>query len=97
MELKEFLAEYEDDIIRTRRHLHEHPEVSLHEAQTSSLIRQEIEALGLPYESAGNYGIVALLEGGKWQDGGRTVALRADMDALPMQESPENLIQAKTC
>ena len=46
MELKEFLAEYEDDIIRTRRHLHEHPEVSLHEAQTSSLIRQEIEALG---------------------------------------------------
>lgn len=94
MTLEEFRAAYEDQIIRDRRYLHENPEVSLKEANTSAFIIREVEKLGLPWERAGEYGIAALLEGGA---PGRTIALRADMDALPMEEAPENLAGPKLC
>jgi len=70
-------------IVAWRRDFHRHPEVAFKEKRTSSVIRQFLEGLGLAVRSAAGTGLVAVLEGKR---GGKTVALRADMDALPVQE-----------
>ncbi|MCA1022568.1 amidohydrolase [Halobacillus litoralis] len=73
-----------DKMVETRRYLHQYPEVSFHEEKTAQFIADTYERLGIPYESGvGGNGVVATLKGGK---PGRTVALRADFDALPIQE-----------
>lgn len=66
------------------RHLHSHPELSLKEEKTSARIAEELEKLGLKVtRGIGGYGVVAILENGK----GSTVLVRADMDALPIEEA----------
>jgi len=76
-----------EDTVKTRRYLHQHPELSFHEEQTSQYIADFYEALGIPYEKhVGGNGIVARLEGGK---PGKTIALRADFDALPIQDEKD--------
>ncbi len=71
-------------MVEDRRYLHQHPELSFHEKETAKYIENRYDELGIPYKSnIGGYGIVATLEGGK---PGKTVALRADFDALPIQE-----------
>lgn len=76
-----------DDILANAlRHyvyLHQHPEVSFEEYSTSAYIRKVLEGLGIPYEIAGKTGTIALLPG---KDSSRTIALRADIDALPLKE-----------
>ena len=63
--------------------LHANPELSFKETQTAAFVTKQLEELGLqPYAVAGT-GVVALIEG---QPGGPVVALRADMDALPVVE-----------
>ena len=72
-----------DYIIRIRRELHQVPEIGFDLPQTLSIIRRELNAIGLPYtENFGTSSIVATLNEGK----GKTIALRADTDALPVQE-----------
>lgn len=66
-----------------RRHFHKHPEHVCQEKQTSEHIRAELEKIGVAWELVGDYGILAVIEG---KSAGNTVALRADMDALPIQE-----------
>ena len=90
MSLDTFRAKYEDFIISTRRYLHENPEIAFEEKQTCALILKEVEACGLSYEKVGNYGIIAVLDGTEQRDTQRIIALRADMDALPIQEDPNN-------
>lgn len=69
---------------QVRRTLHEHPELKWEEEQTSALIRQELDQIGVAYEyPVAKHGVVAILNGNK--DVPVTVALRADMDALPIQ------------
>lgn len=75
-------------MVKIRRELHEHPELSLQEQWTSNKICDELKAMGIPYVIAGNYGIIATLEGGNTDN---MVALRADMDALPIQENNPHL------
>lgn len=70
-------------IVSLRRYFHENPELSLHEKNTSLRIRQELDNMKVPYVVVGDYGIVATIEG---QDKKNIVALRADMDALPINE-----------
>jgi len=71
-----------------RRDLHRNPELSLHERHTSARIRAELDAIGVPYTQVGEFGIVATIAGSRSE---RIVALRADMDALPIEEDNPHL------
>jgi amidohydrolase len=73
-----------DDVVGLRHHLHAHPELSFEEYETSAFVAAELRRLGLDPQPIANTGLVALIEGRN--PGLRTVALRADMDALPIQE-----------
>jgi amidohydrolase len=74
-----------NDVVATRRHLHSHPELSFHEVETAAFVASRLDALGLKYERMADNGLVALIKGDKPSD--RVVALRADMDALPILEA----------
>ena len=82
-ELKKRISEIEDDLVAWRRDFHRHPEVAFHEERTSSVIKGYLEDLGLPVKTLAGTGLRADLQGG---GEGPTVALRADIDALPIQE-----------
>ena len=66
-----------------RRHLHQHPELSFEEYQTSAYIASVLDEIGIPYNIVAETGILAVIEGGKK---GKSIGLRADIDALPIQE-----------
>jgi amidohydrolase len=85
--LKDGLDRHIDDILATRRFLHENPEVSDKEFKTAEFIRSQIEAAGLTYRTRGT-STVAFLEGSKGP--GKTFLYRADIDALPMTEDDTN-------
>ena len=71
-------------IINLRRELHQIPEIGFDLPKTLAVVRRELDAIGLPYtESFGTSSIVATLNEGV---GNKTIAIRADMDALPVQE-----------
>ncbi len=68
-----------------RRHLHTHPELSLHEQETSRFVAARLDELGIPYiGGVGGNGVVATIARGASH---RSVGLRADMDALPITET----------
>jgi amidohydrolase len=73
------------DVVQNRRHLHAHPELSFHEYQTSAFVAQKLDELGIKYQKMANTGLVAIIQGEKPSEG--VVALRADMDALPIVEA----------
>lgn len=82
--LRNLAKEQEDYIIKTRRYLHAHPELSEHETETTRFIIDELTALGIPVTTFdGITGCMAVIKGDL---PGRTVALRADIDALPITE-----------
>jgi amidohydrolase len=82
-ELKSEVHSIEKMLVEWRRDFHRHPEVEFEERRTSQVIRKFLEDLELSVRPAGGTGLIAVLEG---QPGERTVALRADMDALPLTE-----------
>lgn len=67
-----------------RRHLHAHPELSFQEHNTSQFIKNKLDSWGVPYQNMADTGVVALVQGDLPSD--HCVALRADMDALPINE-----------
>ena len=75
--------ELENYIISMRRHFHENPELSFQEKETFVRLKEELEKMGLKVTEAPNGGLYADITGG---GKGRTVALRADVDALPVTE-----------
>ncbi|MDR3231452.1 MAG: amidohydrolase [Synergistaceae bacterium] len=84
MDVSQICQKYEKEVIEWRREFHMHPELSLQEAWTSNRIKEELNELGIPFETvAGTHGFVGVVEGAR---PGKTIALRADMDALPMLE-----------
>ena len=84
MQRKERIALVQDSVIAHRRWLHAHPELSGQEQETAAYIADALRKMGLePKENVGGYGVVAVIEGRK---GGKCVGLRADFDALPLQE-----------
>ncbi len=73
-----------DEVIANRRHLHMHPELGLQENETAQFITEKLSGLGLEVVTGvGKTGVVALLQGSD----GPCIGLRADMDALPIQET----------
>lgn len=85
-----FFERHHAELIQIRHELHRHPELGFQEHETAKLIETELERLGLPFEAGiGKTGIVATVTG-KRPDNGRHIGLRADMDALPIQELNEH-------
>lgn len=77
----------EPELIQWRRHLHQHPELSNREVETSKYVVQQLRSFGLePQTGVARNGVVALLRGGR---PGPVVALRADMDGLPVREETD--------
>lgn len=74
---------YKDYIVEMRRYFHENPEPSTEEYNTSAKIKEELDKMGISYVSAAGTGVIGTIQGGK---PGKTVALRADMDALQVKE-----------
>jgi amidohydrolase len=73
-----------DQLVEIRRDLHEHPEIGLQETRTSAIVAEKMNQLGLDVKTGiGGTGVAGLLTGGS---PGRTIAIRADMDALPIKE-----------
>lgn len=79
IEAAKLLSDY---IIRVRRDIHSYPELRYEEHRTSKLVEEELSRLGFQVVRAAGTGVVGILRVGE----GRTLALRADMDALPIQE-----------
>ncbi|PTV93228.1 amidohydrolase [Halanaerobium saccharolyticum] len=76
----------EDYIIKFRRDLHKNPELSGEEYNTQAKIMSELDKLGIEYQKAGNTSLIATLRGEKSE---KTIALRGDMDALPIKEEAD--------
>ena len=83
MTVKELITKYEPYMVEMRRELHQHPEISLQEEWTSARICQELESAGIFYRVVGHRNVVGVVDSGK---PGRSIAIRADFDALPMDE-----------
>ncbi|WP_167593918.1 M20 family metallopeptidase [Carnobacterium divergens] len=86
--LKASIQKYEQEMIAFRRDLHQHPELQWEEFRTTQKVADEMDKLGISYRKTVPTGLIAEFVGGKH---GKTVALRADMDALPVQELNEGL------
>lgn len=90
--IKQLAARYAPDYISIRQHLHAHPELSYQEFETSRFVQSQLTELGIPFTVMAETGVVGIIEGRNPQS--RIIALRADMDALPIQE--ENDIPYKS-
>jgi amidohydrolase len=89
MELKDTIKNladtYFDELVAIRRHLHAHPELSYEEVETSKYIAKKLSEYGIEHETnIGGHGVVGLIKGKNADK--KTIALRADMDALPIEE-----------
>jgi amidohydrolase len=72
-----------DDVVRWRRQIHEHPELGFAEERTSALVEETLRAAGIATSRVAKTGVVGVLKGAR---PGKVIALRADMDALPLDE-----------
>ena len=87
-QLKVEIDERVPDLVAMRRDLHEHPELAFEEVRTSGIVAQRLQALGLDVRTnVAKTGVVGTLRGTR--EGAKTVAIRADMDALPIYERNE--------
>jgi amidohydrolase len=85
MNINSDVLKIKNKIIETRRDIHKHPELSFQEYRTSELVAKQLEQFGISVEcNIGKTGVVGTLKGA---DSGKTIAFRADMDALPIQET----------
>lgn len=82
--IREHLLHIKEEIIYIRRHLHQHPEISNQEVETCKLIQEKLTEFDITFKSGfAKNGVLGIIKG---SNPGKTVALRADMDALPIQE-----------
>lgn len=92
-EIKKRASEYQETAVAVRRHLHRHPERSKMEFKTAAYIAEKLHNMGIEYTSGvGGTGIVACIHGEL--SGNKVVALRADMDALPITETADHDYQS---
>lgn len=91
-DLLQIINQHETYLKNTRGYLHQYPELAAEEFKTTAFLQEEVAKLNLPITKIEGTGFVALLDTGK---PGKSVALRTDIDALPMEESVKNLIKQK--
>ncbi|MBE9484112.1 MAG: amidohydrolase, partial [Bacteroidetes bacterium] len=86
--IKSLASEYLQEVTDIRRHLHRHPELSFKEFETAKFIAEKLTEYGIPFQDkVARTGIVALIKGKGPEN--KVVALRADMDALPIKEKSD--------
>lgn len=83
--IKSLSLKYYPKVVEFRSHLHAHPELSFQEFNTASFIQTELTRIGVPWETCATTGVVAQLKGTLPSE--NAIALRADIDALPIQET----------
>ncbi|EJW90736.1 amidohydrolase, partial [gut metagenome] len=93
-EIPQLAERMNDFLIDVRRSFHRHPETSGQEQWTSAFLQNEAKKLGLPIEMVSKTGFIATLDTHR---PGPHIALRADIDALPVMESEENLKGKRNC
>ncbi|OMP66435.1 M20 family metallopeptidase [Domibacillus epiphyticus] len=86
--IKDAIQKNSEELTELRRKLHSEPELPFEEEKTTALICEYLENLGIPFRRTEPTGVIATIEGGK---PGKTVALRGDMDALPVEELNKDL------
>jgi amidohydrolase len=82
--IKELALKYANEFIEVRHHLHAHPELSFHEFKTSEYVQQKLKSWDIDYTIMATTGVVGIIKGKN--PGEKIIALRADMDALPIKE-----------
>ena len=92
-EIKKLAIEIHAHVIENRRHLHTHPELSFHEYETAAFVKNRLNEMNIPWRAMAGTGIVALIKGEK--SSGKVIALRADMDALPIKEANRVMYASK--
>jgi len=90
--IKTLASRYFEKYREVRRHLHAHPELSYQEYNTSIFVQDKLKELGIPFTVMAETGVVGIIQG---RSSERVIALRADMDALPIQEE-NNVSYAST-
>jgi amidohydrolase len=83
--IKALAKEYAPEFINIRHQLHANPELSYQEFETSKLVQHQLSSWGIPFDIKATTGVIGLIEGKN--PGKRIIALRADMDALPIKEA----------
>lgn len=91
-QIKQLAKKYAPDFIAVRHHLHAHPELSYQEFETSKFVQGKLDSFGIPFTTMATTGVVGLIKGKN--PGKKIIALRADMDALPIKE--ENNVDYKS-
>lgn len=91
MNIRELSEKYKQYTIDMRREFHMYPEPSMKEVRTSNRIKEELTKIGIPFESIGT-GVVATING---KNEGKTIALRADIDALEVNEMRDTPYKSK--
>lgn len=95
--LKAEIDELVPGMVAMRRDLHEHPELAFEEVRTSGIVADRLRALGLEVQTGiAKTGVVGLLRGEASREGSKTIAIRADMDALPIHEQNEIDYRSRT-
>jgi len=82
--IRHLAKQYAPEYIAVRHHLHAHPELSYQEFQTSAFVQEQLAKTGIAFEVMAGTGVVGMIRGKN--AGSRVIALRADMDALPIKE-----------
>lgn len=92
-EIKNCATKISARVIENRRHLHSHPEISFQEYETSAFIKSRLDDMDISWQPKANTGVVAIIKGEK--PSGKIIALRADMDALPITEANDVIYCSK--
>lgn len=91
--VQQLAAEIFDEVVSSRRHLHTYPELSFQEYETSKFIQARLGELDIPYTVMADTGVVGLIRGELQSE--KVIALRADIDALPISEANEQPYTSK--
>lgn len=91
--IKALAHQYAPEFIEVRHHLHAHPELSYQEFETSKFVQQKLKGWNIPFEIKASTGVIGLIKGKNPEK--RIIALRADMDALPIREENDVAYRSK--